>query len=63
MNCLKVSTLNIDINYNQNNIILNLNYKELNNEVQAYLSLRFFKLRVRFKKIVDLAEAEFISLI
>ncbi len=33
INYLKVSTLNININYNQNDIILNLSYKKLNNKV------------------------------
>ncbi len=30
---LKIGTLNININHNQNDIILSLSYKELSNEV------------------------------
>ncbi len=62
-NHLKISTLNIDINHNQNNIILSLNYRKLDDKVQAYLNLRFFRLRIRFEKIIDLIEARFILLI
>jgi hypothetical protein len=39
LNKLKVSTLNINVDYNQNNIMPTFSFKQGYNEVKAYLGL------------------------
>lgn len=47
--------LNVDINYDQNDIIFDNSFKELNNKVETDISLQFFQLRIRLEQTIYFA--------
>jgi hypothetical protein len=62
-NGFKISTFSISVDYNQNNIIPALDFRQSRDEIKAYSSLKGFRKRMRRQETISLISIRLIAAI